>query len=104
MDHLLACPAIRDAAASLLKEWHDWPLQGGVKEAFALQLQPTDPRVAVQILWHDIILQSYLAYKHGARQELLSIMKGRVRAIARHSSVARGLLLAAYRGHCGASA
>ena len=104
MEHLLTCPAVQAAAAGLLKEWHDWPVQGGFKESLGLHLRPTAATVSVLILWHDIVLQSYLAYKHGVRHELPTVIKGRIRAIARHSSHAKGILLAAYRGTGGASA
>ena len=99
LEHLVACPALRDAAAPLFRGWHGrWPLGGGITDAIAWRTPPQHPAAALSLIWLDIVLQTYLAMKHGGTAGLPSLIRGRIRAISRHSSFSRYLLKSAYQG------
>ena len=96
MEHLVSCPAFHAAAATLFRHWSGWPLSGDLRESMALHMPMHGSRTAVMLIWHDVALQTYLAHKHGDGVGLATIIRGRVRAVARHSTYAKAMLLAAY--------
>ena len=100
MRRVFACPSLHSAAATLLRGWRGWPTEGGIREAFALTLPAGGAKASITIIWHDIVLQAFHARKHGSTAPLEESLKGRVKAICRHSPACKNMLRAAYRGEC----
>ena len=87
IEHILACPAMRSAAAPFLLHWLRWPLSGGCKEALGLDMLPGTPEAYITFAWHDLIMQAFFAMHHGDRASLASLLRGRLRVLCRRSPI-----------------
>ena len=96
--HLLSCKEVHEVSAKFLKQWNRWPAQGGIQDSIGLQLNPGSEVVAIQMLWHDILLQAFHAKRHGSNAPLYSIFAARIRVICRSSPSSKRLLREAFRG------
>ena len=98
--HLLNCPELKAVATKLLhNSWKGWPVQGGIESALCCSCHEFGIRAnIVQVCWHDLALQAFNARRKGSTSSVLSLIKGRIRAICRSHPPAKALLRAAFRG------